>query len=136
MEDSIVTREMFREFEMRNPVSSPIVDCYRSGRYEITADFEDGTRAIYNDMRKDFRFINDPRENKHLNEDQVRREFSIRLRNKMQERGISSQILAERCGLTTAMVSRYLTRKATPSLSTVVKLSRALRCPVYELTDM
>lgn len=136
MEDSIVTREMFREFEMRNPVSSPIVDCYRSGPYEITADFEDGTRTIYNDMRKDFRFINDPRENKDLNEDQVRREFSIRLRNKMQERGVNSQKLSERCGISAVMISRYLTKKSTPTLHAIVKLSRALRCSVYELTDM
>lgn len=70
-----------------------------------------------------------------VTDENCREEFSANLAEMMNRRGVGQAILAERTGLSTAIISKYLRRKSTPSITNLKKIARALDCHLDELLD-
>ena len=59
--------------------------------------------------------------------------FSKNLKRMMKEDSISQEELANRIGVSQAMVSRYMTGQCLPSLSTTIKIMDVLFCSLDNL---
>ena len=62
-------------------------------------------------------------------------DFGHRLRVLLADRGMSQVDLAKQAGITQQAVSNYMTRGASPSLSTAVSIARVLGVSVDDLVD-
>lgn len=61
--------------------------------------------------------------------------FSVRLTEKMAERGMTQAELCKLTGLASSMVSHYCTGKRVPSVKVAVKIAKALRTTVEQLAS-
>lgn len=73
-----------------------------------------------------------PRDSNNMSEEEYRIEFSMRLKKIMYRKGWTQDDLSEATGITQAMISRYISRKATPSFYNVDKIAKALGCSTDE----
>lgn len=118
------------------------------GKSEMTVKLHDGTYWAFDYYDFSKTLIYDPRmELKHnfegkyydryedyiidfMSEDEWRRKFSFIFRQLLWDRGITQTELSKIVGVTQAMMNRYLTGKATPSLYIATKIARGLDCPL------
>ena len=70
-----------------------------------------------------------------VTDDNCREIFATNLSEFMHTRGIGQAVLSERTGLSSAMISKYLNRKSTPSITNLKKIARALDCHFDELLE-
>lgn len=112
-----------------------ILDWYPSGRMEITLQMSDGSKFVFNYNSKSFRKLNEYSldEKGMICESDCRKEFSIQLQNKMDIAGLGVGDLAQRTGISQAMISRYINERATPSLYNIRRLACVLKCLPEEL---
>lgn len=61
--------------------------------------------------------------------------FADNLRDIMQERRMTQNVLAVESGINQSCISRYLTKKQMPTVKAIVNLSYALRCDIRDLID-
>ena len=66
-------------------------------------------------------------------ENQLLASVGARLRSVRQDRGLTLKQLAHRTGLSVSLISQIELARSSPSLSTLFKVSRALRIPLEEL---
>lgn len=59
--------------------------------------------------------------------------MKIRIKEIMQEKGISSVVLAERIGVSKVTVSNLINDKTMPSLKTMEDVAKALNVPMWQL---
>lgn len=64
------------------------------------------------------------------------RDFAVRLRTRMAQRGLTQADVARGIGATAATVSRYCHGLRKPSFANLKKLARFLGCRVDELTGL
>jgi DNA-binding XRE family transcriptional regulator len=129
---------IFEEFTMYYPsISRDTVDWYPSGQYEVTAKLSDGSRLAYDGLSRTMRYIGkrDSLRNVSLPEDEWRREFSRKLKKKMDQSSLKQSELAQIIGVSTQIVSRYMNGKSTPSSYTMSRIARVLGCTVSDLLD-
>ena len=70
-----------------------------------------------------------------VTDEDCREVFASNLSEFMNTRGVGQMALSERTGLSTAMISKYLNRKATPSITNLKKIAHALDCHFDELLE-
>lgn len=126
---------MFEEFKMMFPVTAEkAVSWWPGGRREIIILLNDQSKIAYDDISRSIRNLK--WNGNTWDEGQWRMNFSNRLRNKMYEKGISHQDLAEQAGISKQMLSRYANGHSTPTSYTVGRIARVLECSEHELTDI
>lgn len=101
---------------------------YPSGKWSIIVELDNGQSIEYYDNTK--RVII---RKEYSSESEWRKEFSINLRCKMWDAGISQTRLAEQTGISQVSISNYLNGKSTPSGWAMDRLAKALDCNAWEL---
>lgn len=119
---------VLRNFEMYFPVVASKMVSYRKCAVGLTIELDDGDRCLYDDMEHSIRWL--PRDSMSLTEVEFKNEFRRRLYKLMLMKHITQEELSEKTGVTTAMISRYMTGKAVPGFYIIDKLAKALDCSV------
>lgn len=107
------------------------VDWWPSGRTCVTVKLEDGMLFEYNHIDNTIRRIQSNDYTKDL--DLLRKEIGHNLKNLILTRGISQAEISERCGITPAMLSRYLHGTSMPGIDKVYALAAILGCRTVDI---
>lgn len=70
-----------------------------------------------------------------ITDEDCREAFAINLAEMMRTKGFGQATLAECTGLSSAMISKYLNRKSTPTLTNLLKIAHALDCHPDQLME-
>ncbi len=130
--------EMLERFKQDCPMwANDIVDCRPKHMHAIRVTLRDGTQVDYNMQTKSFRRIDQFTSNTpdEITDAECKAIFANNLAEFMRMRGMGQTALAERTGLSSAMISKYLTQKSVPSLTNVKRIARALNCHPDELYE-
>ena len=131
-------KEIFDDFAMHHPEWAENVMTYKPKHmYAIRITFKNGEQMDYNIRTRSYRevrnyYINDPED---VTDEMCRSIFACNLAEIMQTKGFGQLELAERTGLSTATISKYLRKKATPTVTNLEKIAHALNCSRDELLD-
>lgn len=68
-----------------------------------------------------------------ITDDDCRKEFALKLAEHMRLRGVGQAELSKRTGLSSAAISKYLKKDATPTVTNLKKIAYALDCFPEEL---
>ncbi len=122
----------FEHLHMYFPmIAEKVVEYRENGPCELILILDDGERASYDDFEKTIRKL--PSDASSMTEDEMRKEFGIRVRQYLSTRGMSQLDLSERTGITQPVLSRYMTGKTTPSFYAVTIIARAIGCKTDDL---
>jgi len=125
--------EMYEDFKMIYPLlEKRVVSWIPGGRREILVKLDDGTRIAYDDFRQCVRNVGNLDD---ISQEAWRYHFSRKLEELMWENGMNQTELAKRLGISSVMVSRYMTRKSSPTVEVLLKLSSVFGTTVGELTQ-
>lgn len=131
-------KEIFEDFSMRHPEWAKNVVRYKPRHmYSIRITFDNGEQIDYNIRTKTYRevreyFVNDPDD---VTDEMCREIFSANLAEMMRSKGFSQPELSARTGLSTATISKYLRKLATPSITNLEKIAHALNCDRDDLLE-
>lgn len=131
-------RDMLDAFIRLCPMwADDIVDCIPKHTNAIRVIFRDGSKIDYNAMTGTFRRVEQYVDSTpdDISDEDCRAAFAANLSEFMRMRGIGQVALAERTGLSSAMISKYLNQKSTPTITSVRKIARALNCHPDELYE-
>lgn len=107
------------------------VDWWPSGRSAITVKLKDGTLMEYEYFENTIRRIETDR---YTNDaEMIRRSVGHNLKKVIQTRGMAQADIAAKCGITEAMLSRYIHGTSMPGLDKVHALSAILGCRVIDI---
>ena len=70
-----------------------------------------------------------------ITDEECRDAFAYNLSDIMKTRGFGQAALAEKTGLSKAMISKYINKQSTPTLTNLMKIAYALDCEPEELMD-
>lgn len=124
--------EMLERFEQYYPYwYKEMVDWWPSGRRSITIKLEDGSLLDYSPYEGTVRRI---RINDYTTDvETLRKEIGCNIQKIVQARGIPQAEIARRCGITEAMMSRYIHGTSLPSIDKVHALATVLSCRVVDI---
>lgn len=128
--------QIFNDFVMRCPAWANHVVEYRPKTLNaIRITLDDGTKIDYSAYSDSIHFVKQrPIESaEDISDEDCRESFSVNLANMMRVKGFRQDLLSERTGISTGAISKYMNRKATPSITVVKKFARALNCTPDEL---
>lgn len=127
-------QKMLEQFECYYPnLYEKTVDWWPSGRMTITVRLRDGDEFEFNPMDNSIRRI---RIKEYEHDEEVRKKaFGANLEKQLIVSGLSKGELAERLGITNAMLSRYLRGTSMPSIDKGYLIANVLGCSVEELFD-
>jgi DNA-binding Xre family transcriptional regulator len=105
--------------------------------YIIRVFLNNGDYVDYDDRAGTFRYITKDSEHStcEITDEDCREIFSRNLSELMRAQGIGRSTLSDRTGLSQVMLSKYMTKKATPSLPNIKKIARVLNCGLEELLE-
>lgn len=130
-----IYNDSFDKFEEYYPViATKVVDWYPSGRNTIVVILTDGSKMEYHNVLNSIRNIPNIVDEDEFTEESYQRDFSYNLMNKMVDAGFDQSLLSEKTGISQVSISKYLNRKALPSIYNCEKIARALGCSIEELT--
>lgn len=123
---------IFERFEQYHPnVCEKTVDWWPSSSSHITVRLMDGTLMEYCCLDDTIRTL---RIDAMIQDSELlRKEIGNNIRAMIACRGIGQSDLAERVGITSAMLSRYIHGNSMPGLDKLYSLASALGCRVEEL---
>lgn len=129
---------IFDEFCHLNPgMANEVVDWYPSGHFEITIKLESGLKMFYNYTTKAVQKIKDDymdySNTNYCTEQKFIDAFSWQLFSRIRASGLTNAEVADKAGITPALLSRYITGKTIPTGYTVYKLAAVLGCTPSEL---
>ena len=103
----------------------------------IRVTLADGSKIDYNGKTDTFRRVEQIAVTtpETVTDEDCRSVFAINLAEFMNMRGIGQMALAERTGLSSAMISKYLNQKSTPTITSLIKIAKALNCHPDELYE-
>lgn len=130
--------EMFAKFEENYPMWADKVMSYRPKHiHAIRITLRNGEIIDYNIQTNSCRFVNQSTvaRPEDITDGNCREVFASNLAEAMISKGIGQAILAERTGLSSACISKYLHKKSTPTVTQVEKIARALGCHRDDLLD-
>ena len=130
--------EIFEDFVARHPNWAKDVDKYRPKHtHAIRITFKDGSMMDYNIRTKSYIDVSNRRiaEPDDVTDEACREIFANNLIEIMKTNGFGQPDLAERTGLSTAMISKYMRKQATPSITNLEKIARALNCSRDDLME-
>ena len=126
--------DILDRFKQYYPViATNIVDWYSNGENTIIVILADGSRMEYHNILNTVRNVRNLLEDE-FNEENYQRDFSYNLFSKMADSGFNQVMLSEKTGISQVSISKYLNKKALPSIYNCEKIARALGCSVSELT--
>ncbi len=109
------------------------VDWWPSGRLCISVKLEDGYIFEFDSITNTIRRIET---NKHKVDDTVlRKEIGYNLHKLIQTRNISQSTIASECGISEAMLSRYIHGTSMPGIDKIYLLANALGCRITDILD-
>ncbi len=118
--------KQYTQFESTTCVSwEPYTD------HQIKIYLDDGGIRIYNGRYRSIRTVF---ENDHSDE-AITRDFSFNLQERMYDKELTQKDLSKLTGISQSMISNYITRERTPSLSAALRIADALECSVYDLVE-
>ncbi len=110
---------------------------FPSGQMEITVRLDNGTFWVFDMIGPTIRPLGNrdlnPEAEDDISEEEYRIRLSRNLREKMYHTAVSQDMLARRSGISTVMINRYASAKATPSTYNLERIARALQCSPTEL---
>lgn len=125
---------MLNQFEQYYPtMAARTIDWWASGRMSITVKLSDGTLFDYSPMDNSIRRVRV--DEYETDETVIRKEFGSNLQKLIPFSGMSKSELAEKVGITNAMLSRYISGKSMPSVSKAYHIAKAIGCRIDELFD-
>ena len=130
--------EIFDRFCTQCPyLVKDIVDYVPKHTHAIRVTLRDGSKVDYNAQTDTFRRVvqNLVETPDDITDEDCRSAFASNLSEYMRMRGLGQVALAERTGLSSAIISKYLNRKSTPTITSVRKIARALNCHPDELYE-
>lgn len=131
-------RDMFETFKRYYPEWEGRVESYApKNEYSIRVRLQDGNVIIYNERSKSLRWLGEGASMMHddITDDECRRVFANNLVETMHNKGFNQITLAERTGLSTAAISKYMRAQSTPTITALQKIARAMNCTPEELLD-
>lgn len=130
--------EMLAKFEENYPMWAEKIVNYRPKHINaIRITLCNGEIIDYNIQTNSCRFITQSAiaKSADVTDDACREVFAANLAEAMVTKGIGQAILAERTGLSSACISKYLHKKSTPTITQVEKIAQALGCHRDDLLD-
>lgn len=125
--------QILNRFERNHPYFyDQAIDWWASGRVSIALKLKDGSVIDYNDLENTIRWVT---VNDDLDEEAIRKAFGNNLRKFIATLGMSKGEIAERLGITSAMLSRYIHGKAMPSFDKGRQIAILVGCTMEELFD-
>ena len=131
-------KEMFNDFAERHPyLAKDVVKCTPKHVNAIRMTLSDGRMIDYNIRSHTYRDV--PKyydaSPSDITDEICREIFAANLVDLMKTKGFSQSDLAVRTGLSTAMISKYMRKQATPSITNLEKIAYALNCTRDELME-
>lgn len=124
---------MLKECESLYPeITKKVVDGYSSGVQEITLLLSDDMKLVYDHIAKTIRFCKPVKENQ--TEAEWRKEFGIRLSERLYKAGITQQELSERTKISQSVISKYINGQATPSVYNLMRIADVIDYSLSGLT--
>ena len=109
------------------------VDWWPSGRQFVTVRLMDGTIFEFNALDNSIKRI---RDRDYLEDEKVlSKEFAYNLRKHIQTSNMTQTEIAEKLGVTNAMLSRYVNGASIPGLTKAYRLANILGVRVSDLLD-
>lgn len=128
--------EMFTRFMEQCPEWAEKAVSYRPKHmHAIRVMLQNGDQIDYNVRTDTYRYVSNSQAVYDDSDEHFRSVFASNLSEMMYMRGVGQAILAERTGLSSAMISKYLRKLATPSMTNVLRIARALDCHPDELYE-
>lgn len=120
------------QFEQYYPyLYEQAVDWWPSGRLHITVRLRDGLLFEFDSITNTIRRINT--DNSTSDPEALRKEIGHNLQKMISNRGIPQSHIAERVGITDAMLSRYIHGTSMPGIDKLYNLAAVLGCRVTDL---
>jgi predicted XRE-type DNA-binding protein len=102
------------------------IDWWPSGKTSITVKLEDGILMEYDSLDNMVRRIQPDDYTKDI--DNIRKDIGYNLKKLIYSRGIPQSEIAEKSGVTQAMLSRYIHGTSLPGIDKVYTLAQVLGC--------
>ena len=123
---------MLEKFERYYPdLHSQTVDWWPSGRLCITVRLDDDYIFEFDSVTNTIRRIEQNR--RKVDDDSLRKEIGHNLQKLIQTRSISQGTIASECGITPAMLSRYIHGTSLPGVDKVYALANVLGCRITDI---
>lgn len=127
MGTTIIEDKLIKHFKKEFPKTAENANTYEySGLEELTVTLKGGDKVLYDDICKTCRIL--PEDPNNMTEQETRDEFRKRLHSMMKYFKVTSKELSERTGISTQVLSHYLTGKSTPNWYTVDRIAKAMDC--------
>lgn len=110
-----------------------VIDWWPSGRLCITVKLEDGTLMEFDSFSNTIRRIQPVEYTKDVSV--LRKDIGRNLQKVILTRGIAQSDIAAKCGITEAMLSRYIHGTSMPGVDKLYSIAAALGCRVADLLD-
>ena len=130
--------DIFEEFKHMCPYSvDKIEKWYPHGELSIIIELADGGAYLYDSIMGSFRYASSLEKLLQAPEDEEkwRIAFSLRLYRTMRMRGFTQDELAWRVGVSVGSMSNYVNGVRVPSIYTIRKIAKELKCSVDELIN-
>ena len=125
--------KVLNQFELYYPtVYKQSVDWWASGRMSISVKLTDGNIFEYNYVDNTIRKV---QTNADVDDTNMTKSFGKNLQKHIPFSGMSHGQLAEKLGITNAMLSRYIHGNSSPSVVKAFRIAKLLGCTVDELFD-
>ena len=110
-----------------------VIDWWPSGRMDITVKLEDGLLFEYSSADNTIRKINS--DNNVKDSETLRKEIGRHLQKVILTRGIPQSHIAEKVGITEAMLSRYIHGTSMPGVDKLYSIASVLGCRVADILN-
>lgn len=125
--------EIIKKFEMGySHFFNKTVDWWPSGKFGITAKLNDGGLMEYNYLDNTIRFVDNDKSPE--DSEWLKKEIGRNISKFMDGSGMSQGEIAEKCGITPAMLSRYIHGTSMPGVDKLYVIARVLGCRLSDLT--
>lgn len=125
--------EHFKTYRCHERDLNHIVDWEVYDEAEILIHLDDGSQILYDYTDGAVRHLPASYLNRELTEEEWRREFVFRLRDKMKRTGTKQKDFDREHGISQASISQYVSGRSIPSFYTATKIAKELGCSVEEL---
>ena len=123
---------MLNKFELYYPdLYRQTIDWWPSGRLCITVKLEDDYIFEFDSTNNTIRRIES--NSRKVDDDSLRKEIGYNLQKLIQTRSISQSTIASECGITPAMLSRYIHGTSMPGVDKVYALANTLGCRITDI---
>ena len=95
---------------------------------DLLVTLEDGSKVLFDDFTKTYRLL--PDESVRDTKEAYKKEYSYKLRSRMDRRCVSQAQLSEATGISQSTISKYVRGYEVPSLFNANKIAKALGCSV------